>query len=157
MLILTAIIEGLIDIIVPIGICVILPIILYRMKTRKDSDEANRRADIIMAAIEKDPDINVDEYLKQMAPPQPSYEEKFREKLHRELLWGTILLVAGISIITLIISRAISQGEWREDYSSALGYLSIPLLAIGFGLLVAYHSGKKTLNEKAQTKGAEEE
>ena len=152
-----AIIQGLIDIIVPIGICVVLPIILYRMKTRKDTDEANRRADIIMAAIERDPGINVDEYLKQMAPPQPSYEEKFREKLHRELLWGTILLVAGISIIILIISRTIAQGEWREDLSSALGCLGIPPLAIGFGLLVACHSGKKTLNEKAQNKGAEEE
>ncbi len=48
-----------------------------------------------MAVIEKNPEVDVQEFLNKLNPPKKSYKEQLMTKMHQELLWGTICLSRG--------------------------------------------------------------
>lgn len=55
--------EEVLSIVWLIGCSTILPIVIIWLVTRKQINETNKRKDIIIAALEKNPDINVAEWL----------------------------------------------------------------------------------------------
>ena len=53
----------------PIILCgCVLPIIFIWMETRRKMNETNARTQIVTAALEKNPDMDVEELLKKMSP-----------------------------------------------------------------------------------------
>ena len=97
-----------------------------------------------MAAIEKNPEVDVQEFLNKLNPPKKSYKEKLMTKMHQELLWGTICLIGGAITILVIITLSILQG-FAEEFIPIGSILGVVPLAAGCGLLAAYNNAKKTL------------
>ena len=97
-----------------------------------------------MAAIEKNPEVDVQELLSKLNPPKKSYKEQLMTKMHQELLWGTICLIGGAITILVIITLSILQG-FAEEFISIGSIFGIVPLAAGCGLLAAYNNAKKTL------------
>ena len=97
-----------------------------------------------MAAIEKNPEVDVQELLSKLNPPKKSYKEQRMTKMHQELLWGTICLIVGAITILVIITLSILQG-FAEEFISIGSIFGIVPLAAGCGLLAAYNNAKKTL------------
>ena len=54
------------SILVPISICCILPIMVIWLITRRKMNETNSRTQIALAAIEKNPDLDIEELLKNL-------------------------------------------------------------------------------------------
>ena len=129
---------------VPIACGVVLPIVMVWLYYRNEQLEATKRSEIVMAAIEKNPEVDVQELLSKQNPPKKSYKEQLMTKMHQELLWGTICLIVGAITILVIITLSILQG-FAEEFISIGSIFGIVPLAAGCGLLAAYNNAKKTL------------
>ena len=97
-----------------------------------------------MAAIEKNPEVDVQEFLNKLNPPKLSYKEKMLKIMHYEVLWGTICFIGGIVTISVIIALSILQ-VYIEGFFPIVSMFGIVPLAVGCGLLAAYNNAKKTL------------
>ena len=137
-------------IIFPLGIVVVLPIAISYIAYKKKQHETNKRSEIVMAAIEKNSDIDVQEFLSKLNPPQKTYKERMLYRLHQEILWGTICLIGGaVCTIATVTTNFINGYEGMD-----IGFLAIfgiVPLATGIGLLVAYKSGKKSLDQVSES------
>lgn len=136
-------------IIVPLGIVVVLPIAIAYIAYKKKQHETNKRTEIVMAAIEKNSDIDVQEFLSKLNPPQKTYKERMLNRLHQEILWGTICLIGGAVCIIATVTTSFINGYEGMDIGFLTIFGIIPL-AIGIGLLVAYKSGKKSLDQVSE-------
>ena len=104
-----------------------------------------------MAAIEKNADINVQDFLNKFNPPRKSFEEKMKTMMHLELLWGAILLIVGL-LCMLVFILVYCFEHFDTDYITLGVIFGIIPIGIGAGLLIAHFNGKKTLGKnKAQS------
>ncbi|WP_373272823.1 hypothetical protein [Prevotella histicola] len=138
------ILNSIIESLVPIAIVVVFPIVMVWLYYRDEQLKATKRSEIIMAVIEKNPEVDVQEFLNKLNPPKKSYKEQLMTKMHQELLWGTICLIGGAITILVIITLSILQG-FAEEFISIGSIFGIVPLAVGCGLLAAYNNAKKTL------------
>lgn len=134
-----------------IAICVLLPIAMASLRYKNKQYETRRKSDILMAAIEKNADINVQDFLNKFNPPRKSFEEKMKTMLHLELLWGAILLIVGL-LCMLVFILVYCFEHFDTDYITLGVIFGIIPIGIGAGLLIAHFNGKKTLGKnKAQS------
>ena len=138
------ILNSIIESLVPIAIVVVFPIVMVWLYYRDEQLKATKRSEIIMAVIEKNPEVDVQEFLNKLNPPKLSYKEKMLKIMHYEVLWGTICLIGGAITILVIITLSILQG-FAEEFISIGSIFGIVPLAVGCGLLAAYNNAKKTL------------
>ena len=124
-----------------IGCSTVLPIIIIWLVTRKQINETNKRTEIIMSALEKNPDVNVAEWLDKLASENKG--KLLKEKLMTKLTWGIICLLLGIGTIV--------YGAFSSFTSSMPTFLSGgALLAVGIALLVSFFFGKKFLAKEIE-------
>ena len=139
------ILNSIIESLVPIAGGVVLPIVMVWLYYRNKQLEATKRSETVMAAIEKNPEVDVQEFLSKLNPPKKSYKEQLMTKMHWEVLWGTICTIGGIITILVTITLSILQGFDGAVIPLGSVFGVVPL-AVGCGLLAAYNSAKKTLN-----------
>ena len=132
-----------------IAICVLLPITMASLRYKNKQYETRKKSDILMAAIEKNADINVQDFLNKFNPPRKSFEEKMKTMLHLELLWGAILLIVGL-LCMLVFILVYCFEHFDTDYITLGVIFGIIPIGIGAGLLIAHFNGKKTLNKNQQ-------
>lgn len=133
--------EGILSIFLLIGCSTVLPIIIIWLVTRKQINETNKRTEIIMSALEKNPDVNVAEWLDKLAPENK--DKLLKEKLMTKLTWGIICLILGIGTIV--------YGACSSFASSMPTFLGGgALLAVGIALLVGFFFGKKFLAKEIE-------
>lgn len=119
-----------------IGCSTVLPIIIIWLVTRKQINETNKRTEIIMSALEKNPDVNVAEWLDKLAPDN-------KGKLMTKLTWGIICLILGIG--TIIYGACSSLASSMPTFIGGGA-----LLAVGIALLVSFFFGKKFLAKEIE-------
>lgn len=129
---------------VPIACGVVLPIVMVWLYYRDEQLKATKRSEIVMAVIEKNPEVDVQEFLNKLNPPKKSYKEQLMTKMHQELLRGTICLIGGAITILVIIALSILQ-DFDRRYIAIGSVFGVVPLAVGCGLLAAYNNAKKTL------------
>ncbi len=123
----------------------VLPIVLALLKTRRKMNEADVRKQIVLAAIEKNKETDVEELLKKMAPKQ----KLLKEKLLSKLLWGCIISLLGLSLF--------GCGLWIDwcggsdpDEIHFLYFCGGVLFAIGLAFIIYYFVGKKVLAKELE-------
>ena len=141
------VIEEFGDIIKPILILVVLPITIFWLYLRNRKDENEKRTQIVMAAIEKNGEIDVQEFFKNLNKPRKTLREKMVLRLHWELLLGSVFTVFGLVILIALAVLTIGFGVTKNDVISICCVCGIPTLALGAGLLIAYFSGRKMMKE----------
>ena len=128
--------EEILSILWFIGCSTVLPIIIVWLVTRKQINETNKRTEIMMSALEKNPDVNVAEWLDKLAPEKKG--KLLKEKLMTKLTWGIICLILGIGTIV--------YGACSSFASSMPTFLGGgALLAVGIALLVSVFFRTKSL------------
>lgn len=134
--------EDLTELLVPIGICVALPIsIVYLILKRKIISENNKK-EIILAALEKNADVNIEELVKKTSAP----DKLLKEKLLRKLQWGLMAVVLGIGLLIY----AILIGNFLAVDLQLYVVGCVAILAIGVSLLFTYLMGKKMLAKEME-------
>ena len=130
----------------PVILCgCVLPIIFIWMETRRKMNETNARTQVVMAALEKNPDMDVEELLKKMSPKK----KLLKEKLLSKLLWGCITTISGIGLIGFGIFLTTQKIHMADDVQTAIGF-GVVLLGIGIAFLINYAVGKKMLAKEIE-------
>jgi len=133
-------IEALGDILVPIACGCVLPIVSYWLYVREQMNESKNRTQIVLAAIEKNPDMDIEELMKKISPKK----KLLKEKLLTKLLWGGITTLLGLGLLVFCAWWG-WFGGMPSDSLSFLSLIGAVLLAIGIAFLVNYFIGKKML------------
>ena len=128
--------HDLFQILVPIACGCVLPIVIIWLNIRQRMNETNKRTQVVLAAIEKNPDMDIEELIKKISPKKKLLKEKLLEKL----LWGCITVLLGIGMIGCHIYVDITTNS-----TSPCGFIGIILLAVGIAFFVNYRLGKKML------------
>ena len=138
--------------ILPVILCgCVLPIIFIWMETRRKMNETNARTQIVTAALEKNPDMDVEELLKKMSPKK----KLLKEKLLSKLLWGCITTISGIGLIGFgiflinTISKDTQKIHMADDVQTAIAF-GVILLAIGAAFIINYGVGRKMLAKEIE-------
>ena len=114
-----------------------LPIIMVYISYRQKMNDNKMRTQIVLAALEKNPGIDVEELLRKVTPE--SKPKLLKEKLLTKLLWGSIMTIMGAGFL---ITKLVGV---RSGIVNLFGVAGVPVLAVGVALLVNYYVGKKTL------------
>ena len=123
----------------------ILPIVMVLMNTRRRMNETETRKQIVLAAIEKNKETDVEELLKKMAPKQ----KLLKEKLLSKLLWGCIISLLGLSLFGCGLWIDWCGGSGADEIHF-LYFCGGVLFAIGLGFLIYYFVGKKVLTKEIE-------
>lgn len=129
--------------------CVLFFLVIW-MIIRNKRNETNKRVEVALAAIEKNPDIDVEELLKKMAPKQKSLKEKQVNKLQ----WGTITSLIGLVFVGLGTYIGYVGGYDADDpvVASVFGFI---FLAVGIGFFINYYIAKKMLAKEIEAEERE--
>ena len=129
---------------IPIGICVILPIIVITLALRTRRHEIDKKTEVMMKAIENG--AQLDPAFFESAAKAGCKEKTVKDKLMGYLtaacVTSAIGLLAGI-VLTIVFT---SQNLWNDEPGGATVAI-LPcaiLLAVGIAFFIVYAIGKKT-------------
>ena len=124
----------------PICICVVLPTLVIWLIGRVKQNETNRKAEIMLKALDKGAIIDSD-FFKGL-----SGSKTIKERLLGRLTGASVTGVLGLALI-LVALIPDWPGEWVFSDSPApmLVILGGILLAIGIALFIVYFTGKKLM------------
>ena len=130
---------------VPIAVCCVLPIMVVWLIVRRNMNETNQRTQIVLAAIEKNPEMDIEEIMKKISPKP----KLLKEKLLTKLLWGCLATLLGIGLIGFGIFLGENQLGGTDDPMTAICF-GLAALGVGIAFLVNYGVGKKMLAKEIE-------
>ena len=123
----------------------VLPIVIIWLIIRQKKNEADQRTQLAMVALEKNPDMDIEELLKKTAPKPKLLKEKLLKKLTWSILTGLLALVL------------IGLGTWmgyvggsNPDDLVFLAFWGCILLAVSISCFISYFVGKKMLAKEIE-------
>ena len=137
--------EQIVALLIPLGCGCVLPIVVIWLGIRQKMNETNQRTQIVLAAIEKNPEMDIEELMKKISPKK----KLLKEKLLSNLLWGSIIALFGISILIYALLVDYRGGMDPNDLIR-IYFTGGILLAIGIAFLAHYHISKKMLAKEIE-------
>ena len=138
------------DIILPLFMCVVMPVTIVWLVMRTKQNETNKMAEIMLKAIETGTPVDPN-LLK--AENQTVRKKSIKERLLGYLTAACILIGLGLSSIILGIVFCLANNHTYGSLVSAMSllpYLGGILSAIGIALLVVYFIRKKALTKEIE-------
>lgn len=129
----------LVQILVPIGVAVVLPIAIVAIVFRSALASERNRKEIVLAVLEKNPDIDVEQLMKNLKKSEKLIKEKLLARLER----GCLCCLMGVAFMVLYFFLGV-QGE---DFIVVVG---AALIAIGIAFLISYFVGRRMLAKEME-------
>lgn len=129
----------LVQLLVPIGVAVVLPIAIVAIVFRSALASERNRKEIVLAVLEKNPDIDVEQLMKNLKKSEKLIKEKLLARLER----GCLCCLMGVAFMLLYFFLGV-QGE---DFITVVG---AALIAIGIAFLVSYFVGRRMLAKEME-------
>ena len=130
---------GLVQILVPIGVAVVLPIAIVAIVFRSALASERNRKEIVLAVLEKNPDIDVEQLMKNLKKSEKLIKEKLLARLER----GCGCCLMGMAFMVLYFFLGVQD----EDLIVVVG---AALIAIGIAFLVSYFVGRRMLAKEME-------
>lgn len=132
------------EILVPIAICVVLPVMIVWLVTRARENETNRKTEIMLKAIESGATIDPNLFGNQG-------HITVKERLLKRLTGACVTSLLGVACIIL---NLVQWAKWGETLSRSTLFLTLAmgciLLAIGVALFIVYFVGRKMLSKEIE-------
>lgn len=128
--------ETLEDILVSLGVVVALPVLIVAIIFRSVMAADRNRKEIILAALEKNPNLNVEDLVKRMNKSEKLIKEKLLAKLQR----GCLCCLMGVALVLLYFFPSV--------HNEFLIIAGAALIAIGIAFLVGYFVGRRMLEKE---------
>lgn len=135
------------DALIPICICVVLPVLIVWLIGKVKQNETNRKAEIMLKALENGAKIDTDFFRSQ------SGSKTIKERLLGRLTGACVTSLIGVAFIAVgIFLQNLPGPDWDKNFDAvALTYLlGGILMAVGISLFVVYFSGKKMLSKEME-------
>lgn len=129
----------LVQILVPIGVAVVLPIAIVAIVFRSALASERNRKEIVLAVLEKNPDIDVEQLMKNLKKSEKLIKEKLLARLER----GCLCCLMGMAFMVLYFFLGV-QGE------GFIVVVGAALIAIGIAFLVSYFVGRRMLAQEME-------
>ncbi len=104
------------------------------------------KRDIILTALEKNPNLDTGELIKSFQTGSST----LKERLLKKLLWGIIFTFAGLLGLAMLLIATIVGGEANKDVYAPVILFAAPALAVGISFLLNYFIGKKMLAKEIE-------
>lgn len=131
------------DILVPIGICVVLPVMVVWLAMRTRQNEINKKTEVMLKAIEKGEKIDVDFFKADHGP------RTIKERLLKRFSSACVTSMLGI---ILIFMGWLFSSRFGWNFQDGLRFMILSvggiLLAVGVALFVVFFVGKKMLEKE---------
>ena len=137
--------HDLVSILVPLGCGCLLPIMIVWFTIRESMNKTNQRTQIVLAAIEQNPDMDIEELMKKISPKKKLLKEKLLGKLQT----GNITTFLGIGFLICAIYVDFVGGMDSNDLRM-LYLAGAILLGVGIAFLINYSKGKKMLAKEME-------
>jgi len=148
-------IAGVASWLVPIGICVVLPVLVVWLATRVEINRNNTNKAILIAALEKNPNLDVEQFMEKLSETcgcsSNKKEKLLKEKLLTKLLWAMICLITGLGITALgiyqlcVLDDTLLKIAFGWDLAAGIACISV-----GVAFFANYHVGKKMLAKEIE-------
>ena len=125
--------ETAIGIVIPVSICVILPIIIVWIVFNFLNNRTNRQSDIILEVIKNNPNIDTEKLLQSLKKTELTP----LDYVNRKLLRGCIFTLLGITFA--LISALVPENDEVLGCWVACGVFG----SVGIGFLISYWFGYK--------------
>lgn len=135
----------LVQVLVPISICVVLPVMIVWIVAKARAQEVNKRTEVILAAIEKNSDLDVDKFFQKMSPEKHTIKERLLAKHQKGLI---MTVIGGSGLIGCIAWLLFLPYDVFMVF--VMSVVFVALLAVGIGFFVNYKVGKKMLEKEMQ-------
>ena len=130
--------HALVETLVPIGVAVVLPVAIVAIVFRSALASERNRKEIILAALEKNPNLDVEDLVKRMKKSNKLIKEKLLARLER----GCLCCLMGVAFVLLYFFLSV-QNEFLIITGAAL-------IAIGIAFLVSYFVGRRMLAKEME-------
>lgn len=130
--------HALIEILIPIGVAVVLPVAIVAIVFKSALASDRNRKEIILAALEKNPNLDVEDLVKRMKKSEKLIKEKLLARLER----GCLCCLMGVAFVLLYFFLSV-QNEFLIITGAAL-------IAIGIAFLVSYFVGRRMLAQEME-------
>lgn len=129
----------LVQILVPIGVAVVLPVAIVAIVFRSALASERNRKEIVLAVLEKNPDIDVEQLMKNLKKSEKLIKEKLLARLER----GCLCCLMGVAFMLLYFFLGVQS----EDLIVVVG---AALIAIGIAFLISYFVGRRMLAKEME-------
>mgnify|MGYP003418066026 FL=1 len=146
------------DILMPLGICVVLPVMIVWLVMRTRQNETNKKTEIMLKAIASGATVDTEFFKSQQREPKT-----IKERLLSKLTWGSMSSLIGVVLLVLAIvfANSYAPNGWNFGNSPAPTFAIIGgiSLAIGLALFAVFFVGKKIMAREmeAEAKAMEKE
>ena len=137
------------DILIPIGICVVLPVMIVWLINRTRQNETNRKTEIMLKAIESGATIDPDFFKAQQEQKGP---RTIKERLLRRLTGGCVFTLMGVAFALIgLVNRSMMADKHKSNDAFTMPcILGGIFFSIGVALLIVFFVGKKMLAKEME-------
>ena len=131
----------------PIAMFVVLPVSIVWLIISYEKFAAEKRAQIVLAALEKNPEMDMEVFAQALAPKQKPLRERLISRIFTSTLIGMALsLLGGLGMVSMIAALLYSINlDNIKDGFFVMTMAFFLLFALGMGLLRAARQAKKDL------------
>jgi len=135
----------LVNILVPLGICVVLPVLIVWLVSRVKRNETDRKAEILLKAVESGATLDPGFFKDHKA------QKTIKERLLERLTAACVTSLLGVAFLTggILLARTCS---WSIE-SGPASFMAIAggiLLAIGIAFFIVFFTSKKMLSDEIE-------
>lgn len=135
----------LIPIVIPVCICVVLPVMIVHLVTRARQNETNKKTEIMLKAIEAGASIDADFFIDKNSP------RTIKERLLKRLIWGCITGLLGAGLAALGIVQWVNWDGTTSNDSFVIPLIFAGIfLSVGIALFIGFCVGKKMLAKEIE-------
>ncbi|MGN1233554.1 MAG: hypothetical protein ACI4UJ_08950 [Candidatus Cryptobacteroides sp.] len=135
-------IADFIDVLIPISVCAILPIVIVWLTSRVKQNETNRKAEIMLKAIEKGVQIDPGMFESKKA------KKTIKERLLEKLTGACITSFMGIAFLFLALIPRWPGDQIINDNELLFLIAAGVLLSVGITLFISYFVEKKLMDKE---------
>ncbi|MBD5175042.1 MAG: hypothetical protein HDT06_04410 [Bacteroidales bacterium] len=137
------------QIVVPVAICVVLPVTVVWLTTRMKMNNDKLRSEVLIKAIETNKDIDADKLAEALARPAKTERDVLFSRLKRGVLFSVLAVLCTILAIVVYLT------DFESNAQNVLALVAAGSYAIGIGNLVVYFVSKPHILGE-ENKSAEE-
>lgn len=132
-------------ILIPIAVCVVLPVMIVWLVTRSRQNETNKKTEVMLKAIEAGAPIDANLFQDSVRK-----RKSVKERLLNRLMMACIASLTGIFVITVGLVTWFVYGnvDGRQILSGILAGGII--LAVGLALFIVFFVGRKMLAKEME-------
>lgn len=122
------------DVLVPIFVCCVLPVAVVLIVSLSKVKNNNKRAEVIMKAIESNSGVDADKLAEALAKPRKTP----RQILNERLLRGCMFTFVGVLLLVIALVAFLNGVEFDADPVAVPALFGGVSLAVGLSYLVVY-------------------